>query len=181
MAVLIVAELRGRAGRRGEFSEGGARAVTLTVPARRDAASAALGVSAAAAARSGGAHTRHFFCVVVVVVHGRGAPSAPVPASRIRVMIMVMERGLQSNTQDRLSSTKMEDPEESRPMLTTTHGPRSAHRPRLALGFAVVIFGLGAVLLSSKLINYKPSLGAHLDARSGDDTAQANTTTEAHV
>ena len=74
-----------------------------------------------------------------------------------------------------------EDPEESRPMLTTTHGPRSAHRPRLALGFAVVIFGLGAVLLSSKLINYKPSLGAHLDARSGDDTAQANTTTEAHV
>ena len=31
-------------------------------------------------------------------------------------------------------------------MLTTTHGPRSAHRPRLALGFAVVIFGLGAVL-----------------------------------
>lgn len=96
-------------------------------------------------------------------------------------MIFVMERGLQSNTQDRLSSTKMEDPEESRPMLTTTHGPRSAHRPRLALGFAVVIFGLGAVLLSSKLINYKPSLGAHLDARSGDDTAQANTTTEAHV
>ena len=49
---------------------------------------------------------------------------------------------------------------------------------------ATLYFGqksAGAVLLSSKLINYKPSLGAHLDARSGDDTAQANTTTEAHV